>query len=84
MIREGELLGTSGTAPSCTLSVVFSYLSSYLCGYIYLKSLDIDADRSVFIHVPRICEKFTAQTISDGILFVIKKCLKQLDEKNVL
>lgn len=51
---------------------------SYLCGYIYLKSLDIDSNRCLFIHVPPICEEYTVDTISDGILNVIKKCVEQL------
>jgi len=55
---------------------------SFLCGYIYLKSLDVDNERCLFIHVPRFSERFTSQTISDGILFVIEKCLKQLAQKN--
>lgn len=55
-----------------------------MCGYIYLKSLDTDAERCVFIHVPRINEEFTSEIVSKGILFVINKCLKQLADKNAL
>lgn len=58
--------------------VLFFYLDSYLCGYIYLKSLDYDSNRCLFIHVPPICEKHTIEGIRDGLLAVIRKCIEQL------
>lgn len=57
---------------------VFSF--SYLCGYIYLKSLDADQTRSLFIHVPPPRDDLSVAKISDVILSVIKQCVKQLDE----
>lgn len=51
---------------------------SYLCGYIYLKSLDKDASRVVFIHVPKdeICP---IKETSSGVLKIIEQCLIQLN-----
>lgn len=56
-----------------------SYLfHSYLCGYIYLKSLDLDSSRCLFIHVPPIDDEHTVDDIRDGVLTVIEECIYQL------
>lgn len=63
--------------------ITSSDVGSYLCGYSYLKSLDFNLDRSLFIHVPEINKPLSSEETSNGILSVIKKCLDQLNEKNL-
>lgn len=55
-------------------------IGTYLCSYIYLTSLDVCDDRTLFIHVPSINEKFQPQKTSSCILNVIEKCVEQLIE----
>ena len=65
--------------------LTFFYLllfSSYLCGYIYLKSLDADRKRSLFIHVPPPSEQIDIPKMSQVIFSVIEQCVKQLDENS--
>lgn len=58
-------------------------VGSYLCGYIYMKSLDYDLDRSLFIHVPEINKPLSSEEAAKGIFEVVKKCLEQLNAKNL-
>lgn len=51
---------------------------SYLCGYIYLNSLDVNCERSVFIHVPPVDTPYSSQQTSKLILNVLEKCVEQL------
>ncbi|XP_050432616.1 pyroglutamyl-peptidase 1 [Adelges cooleyi] len=50
----------------------------YLCEYIYFKSLSINKDRTIFIHVPELDEDQTAQKLAENLKFVINKLLEQL------
>lgn len=59
-------------------------VGSYLCGYIYLKSLDIDRDRSLFIHVPDIDKPYGTEQTKLAIVQVMKACIQQLDSKGLL
>lgn len=65
------------------LRVIFFFnLFSYLCGYMYLKSLDVDKKRSLFIHVPPPNDKIDIAKMSQVISGVINHCVKQLDENS--
>lgn len=59
-------------------------MGSYLCGYIYLKSLDVDRDRSLFIHVPDIGKPYSSEQTKDAIHQVMDRCIRQLDSKGML
>jgi pyroglutamyl-peptidase len=50
-------------------------VGSYLCGYIYLKSLDKCSMRTLFIHVPQIDQPYSTQETSDAILKVIEQAI---------
>ncbi|XP_037939901.1 pyroglutamyl-peptidase 1-like [Teleopsis dalmanni] len=56
---------------------------NYLCGYIYLKSLDINQNRSLFLHVPEIDQPYTSQEVSDMILNIVQECVRQIEENGV-
>ncbi|EAT46650.1 AAEL002225-PA [Aedes aegypti] len=59
-------------------------VGSYLCGYIYLKSLDVDRDRTLFIHVPDIGKPYSSEQTKDAIYQVMDRCIRQLDSKGLL
>lgn len=46
----------------------------------YLKSLDVDRKRSLFIHVPPPNDNINIAKMSQVISSVIEHCVKQLDE----
>lgn len=56
-------------------------VGKYLCGYIYLKSLDIDPERSLFVHVPCINKPFTAREMSDAIFKIVEHCVMDFNER---
>lgn len=53
-------------------------IESFLCGYIYLKSLDMNSERTLFVHIPQNSE---LRSTTKAILEIIKACLHQLNEK---
>jgi pyroglutamyl-peptidase len=52
-----------------------SDVGQYLCGYVYIKSLDKNPERALFIHVPCIDQPFSSQETATGIFKVIEQCL---------
>jgi pyroglutamyl-peptidase len=50
----------------------------FLCAYIYLKSLDIDSSRSLFVHVPCINKPYSTEETAVAIFKVIEQCVIDL------
>lgn len=52
----------------------------YLCEYIYFKSLCINKNQTIFIHVPQLDQDNTAHKLAEKLKCVIKKLLEQVTE----
>ncbi|XP_008182323.1 pyroglutamyl-peptidase 1-like isoform X2 [Acyrthosiphon pisum] len=50
----------------------------YLCEYIYFKSLSINKNQTIFIHVPQLDQDNTAQKLAEKLKCVIRKLLEQV------
>ncbi|XP_053692613.1 pyroglutamyl-peptidase 1-like [Sabethes cyaneus] len=59
-------------------------MDSFLCEYMYLRSLDIDPSRTLFIHVPNVVGSYTSEETRDVLYQVLDRCMRQLDTKEKL
>ncbi|XP_015378881.1 PREDICTED: pyroglutamyl-peptidase 1 [Diuraphis noxia] len=50
----------------------------YLCEYIYFKSLCINKNQTIFIHVPQLDQDNTAEKLAEKLKCVIRKLLEQV------
>lgn len=53
-------------------------LYRYLCEYIYFKSLNINKNQTIFIHVPNLDQDNTAEKLAEKLKCIIKKLLEQV------
>lgn len=66
----------------CRKANLFVSSNSFLCGYVYLRSLDRNADRTLFVHVPKVNEPYSSAEISRAILRTIELCMDQINQRN--
>ncbi|KAJ8925932.1 hypothetical protein NQ315_009784 [Exocentrus adspersus] len=50
----------------------------YLCEFIYYTSLNIDRNKTLFVHVPPLDAPYTAKQLAEGLLEIIKCALRQI------
>lgn len=56
-------------------------VGKYLCGYIYLKSLDKNAECVLFVHVPPINQPYSSDETSRALEKIIEQCLSEIMSK---
>lgn len=75
--KYNSMVSSGVKIPSSFVNVSYN-VGSYLCGYIYLKSLDCNAERCLFVHVPPVDKPLTSQQTSMVLEEIIKACLKEI------
>ncbi|KAI4466962.1 protease family c15 pyroglutamyl-peptidase i-related [Holotrichia oblita] len=53
----------------------------YLCEYIFYKSLSIDFQKTLFIHVPPLDNPYTAEELATALRAIVRCALQQLNNK---
>lgn len=59
---------------------LYYILYRYLCEYIYFKSLRINKNHTIFIHVPNLDQDNTVEKLAETLKCIIKKLLEQITE----
>ncbi|KAJ8929494.1 hypothetical protein NQ314_017826 [Rhamnusium bicolor] len=52
----------------------------YLCEFIFYTSLNIDKNKTLFVHVPPLDEPYTKEELSEGLLEIINCTLQQIND----
>lgn len=76
----GRYLWTKNINSFSIFSFIYFVLYRYLCEYIYFKSLCINKNQTIFIHVPQLDQDNTAHKLAEKLKCVIKKLLEQVTE----
>lgn len=70
-----------GSTQHNKIAEISEAIGYFLCGYIYLKSLDRNCYRTLFLHVPTLNKPFSAEKLSEIVLTITEECLRQVMEE---
>lgn len=73
-----DCVATAEADKTLGVTMASKNVGSFLCGYIYLKSLDINCNRSLFVHVPPIDKPFSTSQTADILYRIIEQCIQQI------
>ncbi|XP_018332535.1 pyroglutamyl-peptidase 1 [Agrilus planipennis] len=71
-------INNQGKLKSC----VSKNAGRYLCEYTFYKSLTIDKERTLFVHVPPLNSPYNERELAEGLLLILQKALEQLETKD--
>ncbi|XP_017053056.1 pyroglutamyl-peptidase 1 [Drosophila ficusphila] len=75
---DGCVAPTNDNIKPLGATKVSKNVGDFLCGYIYLKSLDVDKKRSLFVHVPPIDKPFSTEKTAEIVFAVVEQCVQQV------